>query len=106
MKLSFSRMMYVRNASGLVRDRARLLHIILILFIVVWMSNRNFIGIIAHRVRNKGHLILSKNICMRTNTTVEANKFQIPVSTIPFSINGFIYDVVLTSSYFIALKNR
>ena len=101
MKLSFSRMMYVRNASGLIRDRARLLHIILILFIVVWMSNRNFMGIIVHSVRYKGHLILSKNICMKTNTTVETDKFNIPVS-----INGFIYDVVLTSSYFIALKNR
>ena len=101
MKLSFSRMMYVRNASGLIRDRARLLHIILILFIVVWISNRNFMGIIAHSVRYKGHVILSKNICMKTNTTVETDKFNIPVS-----INGFIYDVVLTSSYFIALKNR
>ena len=106
MKLSFSRLMYVRNAMGLIRDRARLLHIILILFIVVWMSNRNFMGIIAHRVRNTGHLILSKNICMKTNTTVETDEFNIPVSTIPVSINGFIYDVVLTSSYFIALKNR
>ena len=106
MKLSFSRMMYVRNASGLIRDRARLLHIILILFIVVWMSNRNFMGIIVHSTRYKGHLILSKNICMKTNTTVETDEFNIPVSTIPVSINGFIYDVVLTSSYFIALKNR
>ena len=101
MKLCFLRMMYVRNASGLIRDRARLLHIILILFIVVWMSNRNITGMIVQRVRFKGHLILSRNICMKTNTTAATDKFNIPVY-----INGFIYDVVLTSSYFIALKNR
>ena len=83
--------MYVRNASGLVRDGARLLHILMILSIVIWISNRNIIGILilysSKGLRNHGYIMLSRNICTKANTTVLSDKFHI--STVFFT-NGFI----------------
>ena len=99
--------MYVRNASGLVRDRARLLHILVILFIVIWISHRNILGILilfsSKGLRSQGYIILSRNICTKANTTVLTDKFQM---SMVFFINGCIYGLVMTYCYFIALKNR
>ena len=96
--------MYVRNASGLVRDGAKLLHILVILFLVIYLSNRNIINvvIIQHSSKGYGSLdIMSRNICMKATTTVITEKFIISAY-----VNGFLYDLGLTFCYFIALKSR
>ena len=99
------RLMYVRNASGLVRDGARLLHILVILFIVIWISHRNIAGILilysSKGLRSQGFIILSRNICTKANTTVLTHKFQTF-----FFINGFLYGLAMTACYLIALKTR
>ena len=99
------RLTYVRNASGLVRDGARLLHTLVILFIVIWISHRNIAGILilysSKELRSQGFIILSRNICTKANTTVLTYKFQ----TV-FFINGFLYGLAMTFCYFIALKTR
>ena len=33
--------MYIRYASGLVRDRAKLFHLIVVVYLTVWFANRN-----------------------------------------------------------------
>ena len=95
--------MYVRNASGLVRDGAKLLHILLILFIVIWNSNRIIVhNLILHSskgYRRHGYLMISRNICMKANTTALTDEFQISTHT-----NGFLYEVVMTYCYFLAVK--
>ncbi len=95
--------MYVRNASGLVRDRAKLLHILVILFLVIYFSNRNIIKIIRlHSSKDNGSMeYYTRFICMKARTPVLTNKFLMSAY-----INGFLYDLVLTFSYFIALKTR
>ena len=96
--------MYVRNASGLVRDGAKLLHILVILFLVIYLSNRNIINvvIIQHSSKGYGSLdIMSRNICMKATTTVLTEKFIISAY-----VNGFLYDLGLTFCYLIALKSR
>ena len=35
------RFVYIRYASGLVRDRAKLFHLIVVVYLTVWFSNRN-----------------------------------------------------------------
>ena len=93
--------MYVRNASGLVIDGAKLLHILVILFLVIYFSNRNIFQII---IRNSSKFPLSsnytRNICMK-RMAVLPTKFLISAY-----INGFLYDFVLTFCYLIALKER
>ena len=37
----FFRAMYVRNATGLIHDKAKLLHILTIVFIIVWLARRS-----------------------------------------------------------------
>ena len=95
--------MYVRNASGLVRDGAKLLHILLILFIVIWNSNRIIVTIlILHSTkgyRRHGYVMISRNICMKANTTALTDEFQILTHT-----NGFLFEVVMTYCYFLAVK--
>ena len=97
--------MYVRNASGLVRDRAKLLHIIVILFLVIYISKRNIIRIlIRHWTSSKdsgSNVFHTRNICMKTTTSILSNQFI----TIAY-VNAFLYDLVLTLCYFIALKAR
>ena len=93
----------MRNASGLVRDGARLLHLLVILFIVIWVSRRTIIGILilysSKGLRRQGFIILSRNICMKANTTVLTDNFQILNH-----INGFLYGLVLTYCYVIAVN--
>ena len=93
------RLMYVRNASGLVMDGAKLLHILVILFLVIYFSNRNIFQIII-RNSSKGSNY-TRNICMKTTTPVLPAKFLISAY-----IHGFLYDLVLTFCYLIALKER
>ena len=108
----YFRLLYVRNASGLIRDKARLLHILLVLAIVVWMSKRTITGLIVYDSKFKGFLILSRNFCMKTQTNVTTERFHNTHPTDSMHnihillINGFIYDVVLFSCYFTALKTR
>ena len=98
-----ARLMYVRNASGLVRDGAKLLHILVILFLVIYFSNRNIMQIII-RNSSKGNGSkehYARNICMKAATPVLSDKFLISAY-----VNGFLYDLVLTLCYFMALKAR
>ena len=101
----FLRLMYVRNASGLVRDKAKLLHILMILVLVIYISKRNIMRIvIRHRHSSKdsgSNIFDTRNICIKAPTPVLSNQFL----TIA-SINGFLYDLVLTLCYYIALKAR
>ena len=100
---NIARLMYVRNASGLVRDGAKLLHILVILFLVIYFSNRNIMQIII-RNSSKGNGSkehYARNICMKAATPVLSDKFLISAY-----VNGFLYDLVLTLCYFMALKAR
>ena len=91
--------MYVRNASGLIRDRAKLLHILVILFVVIYISNRNiFQIIIQHSLSNEFY---TRNICMKAPAPVLPDQFL----TMAY-VNGSLYDIVLTFCYFKALKAR
>ena len=86
-------------------DKARLLHVLVILFIVIWISNRNISRIIiqysSKGYRRNGYIILSKNICMKSTTTVLTDRFHMSAY-----VNGLLYDIVLTFSYFMALQAR
>ena len=110
--LHYFRLLYVRNASGLIRDSARLLHILLVLVIVVWWSNRTITGFIIYNSKFKGSLVLSRNFCMKTVTNVTTDRFHITHPTDSMHnihaiiINGFLYDVVLFTCYFTAIKTR
>ena len=95
--------MYVRNASGLVRDRAKLLHLLGILFLLIYISNRNIIKIVLRNsLKGNGSMeYYTRIICMKASTPVLTNKFLMSAY-----VNGFLYDLVLTFSYFKALKTR
>ena len=99
------RLIYVRNASGLLRDKAKLLHILVTLFIVIWVSNRNIMAMIIQYssigYRPNSYLLMSKKICMKSPTTVLTDKILIAAN-----VNGFLFDIVLTFSYFMALQAR
>ena len=105
-------MLYVRNASGLIKDNARLLHILLVLGIVVWWSNRTITGFIIYNTKFKGSYILSRNFCMKTVTNVTTDRFHFTHPTDSMHnihailINGFLYDVVMFACYFTAIKTR
>ena len=98
-------MIYVRNAPGLLIDKARLLHILVIIFIVIWISNRNITANIiqysSKGYRPNGYIILSRNICMKSTTTILTDKYLASAY-----VNGFLFDFVLTFSYFMALRAR
>ena len=97
------RLIYVRNAPGLVRDRAKLLHILVILFLVIYISNRNILQIII-QYSSKGNGSkehYTRNICMKAATPVLSDKFLLTLY-----VNGFLHDLVMTLCYFIALKTR
>ena len=86
-------------------DKARLLHILVILFIVIWVSNRNIMAMIIQYssigYRPNSYLILSTNICMKKPTTVLTDKILMAAY-----VNGFLFDIVLTFAYFMALQAR
>ena len=97
------RMLYVRNASGLVSDGARLLHNLVILFIAVWMSKRTINRIVVQYSGSEGRKdlwMMSRNICSKT--IFQKNDRD---SMLAF-VNGFIFYFILTSCYFIARKSR
>ncbi len=51
--------------------------------------------------RPNRYIFLLTNICMKSPTTVLTDKILIAVF-----VNGFLWDIVLTFSYFMALQNR
>ena len=51
--------------------------------------------------RPNSYLILSTNICMKKPTTVLTDKILITAY-----VNGFLFDIVLTFAYFMALQAR
>ena len=85
------------------RDKAKLLHIIFILFLVVYISHRNIIQIIirytSKGIGSKEHY--TRNICMKVTTPVISDKFLTGAY-----VNGLLYSLVMTYCYFIALKTR
>ena len=105
-------MTYVRNASGLIRDKARLAHILLILFITIWMSNRTISGIIIQQSKGSqydgGLIKLSRKYCMSKNASgsTDTNDAHTNVRATAVYINAILFDFVLTFSYFTALKTK
>ena len=79
---------------------------------MAWISNRTITGFIVYDSKFKGHLILSRNFCMKIVTNVTTDRFQITHPTDSMHnihiliLNGFIYDVVLYYCYFTTLKTR
>ena len=51
--------------------------------------------------RPNSYLILSTNICMKKPTTVLTDKILMAAY-----VNGFLFDIVLTFAYFMALQAR
>ena len=109
------RLTYVRNAAGLIKDKGRLAHILVTLFITIWMSNRIISGIMIQQSTwldyNGGLIKLTRKFCMKTNTSGTNNTIDnhphinLRVATIT-TVTTIIFNIVLTFCYFTVLKTR
>ena len=108
------RFLYVRNASGLVKDKAKLLHMIILIFTLTYHFNRIGIWVVAQLATGLNYeLIPLGKYCMMTNISLtwhgevdhgffqraSRNSMQVVVSMILFSI-------ALTYAYLGALVAR
>ena len=60
----------MRGASGLLRDRARLLHVIVIMFISVWFTNRGINWPLRELTKSKFKDLPRGKLCMMINLTM------------------------------------
>ena len=95
------RFLYVRNASGLVKDKAKLLHMIILIFTLTYHFNRIGIWVVAQLATGLNYeLIPLGKYCMMTNISLTwhgeldqdfpqratSNRMQVMVSMALFSI--------------------
>ena len=109
-----SRFLYVRNASGLVNDKAKWLHIMIMLFLFTYHINRLGSWTLAQLWQgfNYESMPIGK-FCMMTNLTLTWDGINDPDYRHKFSrnrtlvlVNMFLFDLALTFACLAALTAR
>ena len=113
-QMSVLRFVYVRNAHGLLRDKGRLLHMVVCLFITIWHFKRAMNFSLSQLLRGlnytkttKGMLCMMKNLTMTESRNLGESYFQYSVkSTIMVFVSIAIFNIVLTVCCFRSLSAR
>ena len=108
------RFIYVRNAHGLLRDKARLLHILVWIFISIWFSKRALTYHLLQLVRGlnyekttKGMLCMMKNMTMTQSRNMEESYVQyLTKTTVMVFVSTGIFNIVLTVCCLLSLSTR
>ena len=112
--MSISRLIYVRNASGLLVDNANLLHVIIIIFVGIWFTRRVFMWPVMElwTGRNFEKTPVGK-FCMKTNVSLTVDdewdeEFNQTSTKFALSVlvSMFIFIIALTYACLAALKER
>ena len=97
----YFRFLYVRNASGLIKDNAKLLHLIIMIFIATYHCNRVGLWVVLQRWKGLNYEVMPLGkFCMNTNLTLtwhgemdedyfqraQSFRTQVVVSMVLFSI--------------------
>ena len=110
-KTQIFRSMYVRNATGLIHDKAKLLHILIIVFLIVWLARRSFSLPFIQLLKGFDYSGFQRiEICMMTNNTASSSSSSYHFSPVKLRViyvtNCLLYSIGLTYFYFLALKYK
>ena len=104
--------MYVRNATGLIHDKAKLLHILIIVFLIVWLARRSFSLPFIQLLKGFDYSGFQRiEICMMTNNTSSSSPsgsyhFSPVKLRVIYVTSCLLYSIGLTYFYFLALKYK